>query len=259
MTVIDFHVHPFGSSAYNLNMYPGIYDVDLKGMKEQLTEAGITHICGSVLNKGYCQNGFDSLRELNREALRLKEELGDFYTPGFHVHPNYVRESCDEIVFMHEKGICLIGELVHYMHGWGNFSERNWAEILDVAEQYHMVCSYHTPFDYDMKKMIEQHPKLAFVAAHPGDRQRVEEQIEMLKSLPNLYLDLSGTGLHRFGMLKHLVNEVGADRILFGTDYPICNPRMYVQAVYGEEISPQDRERIFCRNAAELLGLDAVC
>lgn len=37
MKVIDFHVHPFESSAYNLNMYPGMYDVDLKGMKEQLS------------------------------------------------------------------------------------------------------------------------------------------------------------------------------------------------------------------------------
>lgn len=98
-------------------------------MKRQLTEAGITHICGNVLKREPLRDGFESLRELNREALRLREMLGDFYTPGFHVHPAYVRESCDEIAFMHDKGVRLMGELVHYMHGWGDFAEKNREEI----------------------------------------------------------------------------------------------------------------------------------
>lgn len=253
--VIDFHVHPFDRAEYNLNMYPGMYDLDAEEMKKQIEEAGITHICGSVLNREYGAEGFEGLRLLNREALRLEEILGDFYTPGFHVHPAYVRESCDEIAFMHGRGIRLIGELVPYMHGWGDFEEKNWMEILDAAEQYHMICSYHTPFDYDMGRMVESHPGITFVAAHPGDRGRVHEHVEILKKYPNLCLDLSGTGLFRFGMLKYLVEKVGAERLLFGTDYPICNPRMYVQAVWGEEIGERDRENIFYGNAARLLSL----
>lgn len=35
----------------------------------------------------------------------------------FHVHPAWVRESCDEIAYMHDRGVRLIGELVPYMHG----------------------------------------------------------------------------------------------------------------------------------------------
>ena len=251
--VIDFHIHPFGGQEYNLNMYPGVYEPDLVGMQKQLTEAGITHICGSVLIKNYRPENFEGLRALNREAIRLQEEMGDFYTPGFHVHPAWVRESCDEIAYMHDRGVRLIGELVPYMHGWEGFSERNWDEILDVAQQYQMVCSFHTPFAWYTKEMIKRHPKLIFVAAHPGDGQRLTEHIELLKNCPNLYLDLSGTGLHRFGMLKLLVEQAGAEKLLFGTDYPICNPRMYVQAVYGEEIGDEERQMIIYGNAARIL------
>lgn len=68
-------------------------------------------------------------------------------------------------------------------------------------------------------------------------------------------MDLSGTGLHRFGVVKYLIDRVGADRILFGTDYPICNPGMYVAAVRMEEISEQEREKIFHINAEKLLGI----
>lgn len=253
--IIDFHVHPFDGAEYSLNMYPGIYAPDTFTLKEQLTKAGITHICGSVLSREYQPDGFESLKALNREALRLRELLGEYYTPGFHIHPAFVRESCDEIEFMHGQGIRLIGELVPYMHDWREFDEKNWMEIMDTAEQYHMVCSYHTPFEYNMEKMAESHPGIIFVAAHPGDRERVYAWPEILKKHSNLFLDLSGTGLFRFGMLKYLVQKVGAERILFGTDYPICNPRMYVEAVYGEEITESEREQILYKNAARLLNI----
>lgn len=253
-TIIDFHTHPFHSWEENLCMYPGTYDLNIEQMKEQLVQSGITHICGSVLSREYQPDGFESLRRLNRAALDIQEKLGDFYTPGFHIHPDYVKESCEEIAFMHQRGIRLIGELVPYMHGWKEFEEKNFWEILDVAEQYGMVVSYHTPFDYDMEKTIENHPHITFVAAHPGDRQRVFEQEELLKRHDNLCLDLSGTGLHRFGILKYLVNKVGAEKLLFATDYPISNPSMYVQAVLGEDISQQAREYIFHKNAERILA-----
>lgn len=255
MNIIDFHVHPFRSKAYHMGMFPGIYQTDRETMIRQLKDAGITHICGSVLSKQYKYEGFESLRRLNDEALALREELGSFYTPGFHIHPAYVKESCDEIERMHKKGVRMIGELVPYMHGWGEFEEKNWMEIMDTAEQYHMVCSYHTPFEYDMNRMLREHPNITFVAAHPGDHERLFEHEEMLKRHKNLYLDLSGGGLFRFGMLKYLTEKVGSEKILFGTDYPICNPRMYVQAVCGEEISEADREAIFYRNAQRMLKI----
>lgn len=250
--IIDFHVHPFRDSGHSLNFYPEMPKLDGAGMRAQLERSGITHICGSVLSKEPPKD-FEGLRALNREALALREILGDFYTPGFHIHPGFVEKSCAEIRFMHSRGVQLIGELVPYMHGWGDFSEDSWMAIMDEAERFGMICSYHTPFAYDMNRMAAAHPGIPFVAAHPGDHDRVPEHIAMMKKHENYYLDLSGTGLFRFGLLKHLVKEVGADRILFGTDYPICNPGMYVSAVCFEEISDTDKEKILWRNAQRLL------
>lgn len=252
-TIIDFHTHPFRSPAHCLNFYPEMTASDLSGLKRQLSDAGITRICGSVLEKGGQITSFEDIRRLNREALAIRDALGDFYAPGFHIHPSYPRESIEEIGHMHSRGLRLIGELVPYMHGWGDFSARNWMEIMDAADEYGMLCSYHTPFDFDMEEMLSAHPNVTFIAAHPGDASRVPEHIALMRRHDNLCLDLSGTGLFRFGLLRHLVSQVGADRILFGTDYPICNPRMYVQAVLGEDISPEDREKILRKNAARLL------
>ena len=155
---------------------------------------------------------------------------------------------------MHRQGVGLLGELVPYLHGWGNFDEKSLFQILEAVPRG-MVCSYHTPWEFSMEKLLSAFPDILFVAAHPGDRDRVAEHIALMKKHGNLYLDLSGTGLFRLGLLKHLVCQVGAERILFGTDYPICNPRMYVQAVYGEEISDDDREKIFSQNGLRILKM----
>ena len=59
-------------------------------------------------------------------------------------------------------------------------------------------------------------------------------------------------------MLAAGVKAVGAERILFGTDYPITNPGMYVQAVLGEHISEEEKEKIFYKNAQRILKLEEV-
>lgn len=253
--IIDFHTHPFRSPAHCLNFYPEMAANDLTGLQRQLTGAGITHICGSVLKQGGTVSSFAQIQALNREALAIREALGDFYTPGFHIHPAWPKESIAEIEAMQARGIRLIGELVPYMHSWGDFDSKNWMEIMDAADHYGMICSYHTPFAYDMEEMLTAHPHVTFVAAHPGDKERVPEHIALLGRHENLCLDLSGTGLFRFGLLRHLIAELGSDRILFGTDYPICNPRMYVQAVLGEDISPEDKENVLWKNAQRLLNI----
>ena len=76
-----------------------------------------------------------------------------------------------------------------------------------------------------------------------------------MRRYDNAFLDLSGTGIFRFGSIRYLVNQVGADRILFGTDYPICNPDMYIHAVLGEHLGDAVEQKIFHDNAARLLGL----
>ena len=255
--IIDFHTHPYLTADEFYCFYPEGFVPSPAQMKEDLSKAGISHICGSVLLKEKYDEGrgFGYLKECNLKALLLKEALGNFYTPGFHVHPDYVKESCEEIEKMNSREIRLIGELVPYMHGWNDYSNKGLQDILDVAESFHMAVSYHTmPEEQEeMEKMVAAHPGITFIAAHPGEREDYQKHLERMKKYDNLYLDISGTGLFRYGMLAYGVNEVGSDRFLFGTDYPICNPKMYAQAILQEPITESARENIFYYNSRRLL------
>lgn len=148
-----------------------------------------------------------------------------------------------------------MGELVPYMHGWSDYSCGGLSDILDVAEKHGMTVSLHVGNHEQMVAMARAHRNVNFVVAHPGEKDRVLKHIEAMQSCENMYLDISGTGLHRYGILRFLCDKVGAERILFGTDYPIGNLASYVYAMMGERLTDGERELIFSGNAKRLLGL----
>ena len=258
--IIDFHIHPYLSEADNLCFYQEGFFLSPEQARADLEAAGITHVCGSVIRQEAFdpQKGFSQIAALNDAALEIRKQFGSFYTPGFQIHPAFVRESMEVLTFMHENGFRLIGELVPYRHGWAeyglDYGSRQLDEILSLAEEYHMVLSYHTMTEQQeqMEAMISRHPRLIFVPAHPGEKEYYEKHLDRMKRYSNVYLDLSGTGLFRYGMLREGIRQVGAERFLFGTDYPITNPQMYVHAVLGEHICDRDRELIFHENARRI-------
>ena len=124
-----------------------------------------------------------------------------------------------------------------------------------------MVFSFHTPVSDEkeelaIEKLVAEHPTVNFVAAHPGEKDNYLRHLQRIKQFKNYYLDLSGTGLFRFGMLNYGIKEVGNDRFLFGTDFPVCDPAMYVgSSVNDPFLTEEDKRAVLYKNAERLLQL----
>jgi len=227
---------------------------------------GISRICGTpariCIPGVYEVQGFDNqwqkVRADNDEALQLRAYYGDFYIPGFRIHADYLRESCEEIERMEGEGVRLIGELIPYCDGWGQkYDCENMDKLLDMAEAHHMVVSFHSMDEDAMDAMVEKHKKLVLVGAHPGEYGEFMRHMERMKKSENYYLDISGYGIFRYGMLRHAVDEFGAERFLFGSDYPACIPAMYVGGVLMDNLLDDHQKRlIFAENTKRLLGLE---
>lgn len=252
--IIDFHIHPFYSQSRNVCFYDGtVKSVD--DIVADLKRAGITQACGSVIER-IEPKSFDDIKAFNNEALLLREKLGDFYIPGVHVHPDFVKESVAELERAKKQGVRLVGELVPYFMGWEDYYDDNMDEIYSAINDLNMVVSLHTQREDTIEMAVNKFPDITFVAAHPGDKASFLRHIERIKKNKNYYLDLSGTGIFRYGLIGYGVNQVGSERFLFGTDYPICNPSMYVNAVLFEKLKDSDYDNIFAENAKRLLGLE---
>lgn len=255
--IIDFHTHPFLDEAGNICVHNEVLSLRTEQIEEQMRSLGISHICGSVIRKNTGEaSDWERLKRCNEDALRLWELLGDFYTPGFHIHPDHIEQSIEEMHRMHERGVRLVGELVPYSSGWSENAAEGLSVLFDEAERLGMTVSFHTDETYMTNEMIRRHKDLTFVAAHPGEAPSLMRHIERARISENYYLDLSGTGLFRYGTLARAVKEMGADHILFGTDYPICTPAMYIGGVaYDPYLTDEEKALIFAGNAKRLLGL----
>ena len=82
------------------------------------------------------------------------------------------------------------------------------------------------------------------------------ESIEVAKRARNVYLDVCGSQLF-YGMLERMVREVGASRVLFGTDLPFIDPRYQLGRVLFARVPDSRKRKILGTNAARLFGLRA--
>jgi len=250
MKIIDAHMHPFSKEEENLKWY-GEKSSDFATIKEDMERAGIPLICGSVIIKG--KQGKEALIGANESALSLYKENPDFYLPGIVIHPEFKEESCEYIKKAHDMGLKLIGELTPYTCGWKCYMSAQ--EIFEYADSLDMTVSCHPTPTEDMHKFAESFPNMEIVYAHPGEHAVLEANIEILKKYDNTYIDLSGSGVQRYGTIRKLINEVGKERILFGTDYPICNPATYISAMLYENLTDDELEHIFYKNAERVYGI----
>lgn len=121
--------------------------------------------------------------------------------------------------------------------------------------------------------LLDRAPDLKLVVAHLGGvlpwlRERIavytghtdqfagglRHREPIASYLDRLYVDSVSYGLEP---LEYCRRRLGAERILFGSDHPFAKPAEPRRLLDQLGCSPEEKERIAWRNAAQLLGLSA--
>ena len=256
MNIIDFHAHPM----YDFHLPTHGVDIDLPRFRDDLLANGISRVCGSVIYRAMNNRPLEEYEEiiprLNDQALACRDFFGDFYIPGIHVHPAFVELSCREIARCHAMGVRLIGELVPYMMQWKAYACPGFLEIMEYAAELNMVVNMHPSTPDDMLAFSKAMPKLTMVWAHISGYGHYEHHMELLRRFENVHFDISAHGTDFDCTLRRTIDQVGCERLLFGTDYPGITPASDVAAVMFEPLTDSEREAIFSGNARRLLHLD---
>lgn len=86
----------------------------------------------------------------------------------------------------------------------------------------------------DLGLLAARHPKVSFILAHIGGGGDYQHTFAAVRDIPNVYLDLSGSGADR-GMLDAAVEAVGAARLVWGADLTLETglAKLWALAVIG--------------------------
>ena len=103
----------------------------------------------------------------------------------------------------------------------------------------------------ELGRLAQRHPDVAFILAHIGGGGDYAHTFAAVRDLPNVYLDLSGSGVDR-GMLDDALHAVGAERLLWGCDLTMETGLAKLWALEVIGLAEEDVERIRWRNAVEI-------
>jgi predicted TIM-barrel fold metal-dependent hydrolase len=103
---------------------------------------------------------------------------------------------------------------------------------------------------YDVVELAKRHPKLQIVCAHTGGNW--EQGFRVIRGTKNVYAGIAGSD-PTSGMVEMAVRELGAERVLFGSDVGGRSFASQLSKVMGANIPDTAKELILGGNLRRLL------
>lgn len=273
MTAIDAHIH-FSSHKKDAL----IHYAHLNGLSYSMAELvasmrrhGIGR--GLLLSSPMQPSGILP----NREVLRLCENSGTLLAPVITVEPS-AKEVKDAIALARHDRKLVKALKIRLGYTNASVNSRVFEPAYNYAESEGLPVLFHTGDTASSNGSLERsHPlnldglanareDLTIVACHFGNPW-IEDVAELIYKHPNVYTDISGliTGGAGYAekyadWLAEKISQAiyfasGAEKVLFGTDYPVTKHSDALALVRSLDVSRQDKERILGRNAARVFGI----
>lgn len=106
-----------------------------------------------------------------------------------------------------------------------------------------------------MDQLAASYPQVAFIMGHAGGEIRaMERAVTIVNKHDNLVVDLALSTAYE-GNVEWLVREMGAKRVLFGSDMPFFDPRPTLGRIALAQIREEEKRDVLGLNMKRLLKL----
>jgi hypothetical protein len=166
-------------------------------------------------------------------------------------------------------GVCGIGELAFYQTGIDGPALDRLAPIMEMCAGRNLPVLIHTnePVGHEyhgktpitlaqIYHLVKRFPENKIVLAHWGGGLFFFALMkkEVKDSFKNVYFDTAASPyLYDSDIYQIAVKILGADKILFGSDYPLLTPARYFGEMAQAGLTPKQLQKICGANAQQLL------
>ena len=263
--LIDFHTHAFPDkiaerAVGKLAFLAGGLEPQTNGttvsLKEQMDIDGVDiSVVHSIATNPKQQHNVNDFAM----AMNADPRLVAFGS----VHPDApdALEELERIAAAGLKGVKLHPEYQEFYA-----DEERMKPIYRKISQLGLVTMFHAGLDYGFPPPYHAMPEHVLralrwfdspvVAAHWGGFSCALEVLEKLCG-ENIFFDLSfGYCSMPKSVAQAIVDKHGTDRLLFASDMPWHRPAWEQRLIESLDLSSEDKEKIYWRNAQGLLGLE---
>lgn len=107
--------------------------------------------------------------------------------------------------------------------------------------------------DEPMANLARRYPQLGIHLDHCGQSWAYAKwAVSLMRQHPNIWAQMNYTAV-RNGTIEYIADKVGADRVLFGTDAPMRDPRPQLGWAVYTRLDQADKRRILGGNFADIL------
>ena len=261
MRFIDFHTHIYPDAiahkaAESIRDFYSLGDRAIDGKAENLimlgAEAGVSEFV--VLPVSIQPQ---RTRHINDFILEQVAKEPRFYGYGT-VHAA-MDNLTDEVQYIMDNG--LRGIKIHPDSQVFDIDDPRLMPMYEMIQDKIPIIIHMGDLRYDysrperLKHVLDLFPRLQAIAAHFGGYQMHELAADVLHD-KNCFFDVSSSLMFMAeGEAEHYIRHHGADRFVYGSDFPMWNPVTEMQRFLKLDLTHKEQEQIAHKTALEILKL----
>lgn len=260
MKVIDMHTHVYPDAialkaAQSIRSYYHLgenMDGTVDTLLQRGTAAGVTNYL--ILPVAVKPEHVHHINQFTLDQMQKHPCFVGFGT--IHLDMENLMEEVERIPAMGLKGIKIHPDCQHF-----NIDDPRLFPVYEAVQGKlpMMIHMGDERYDYShparLRKVLQQFPNLQVCAAHFGGHTMYETAKEYLSDT-DCIMDISSTLMFLDRKTAEgYVNHYGAERLAFGTDYPVWDPVQEVRRLQALNLTEEQKEQIAWKTAARFLNL----
>lgn len=258
--IVDSHVH--------IASWPTLKQCQrdvLTSMKKYHIDFSLISNCNAAEYPGkkgevkYLVSQVEALKQAIPFVRRHKEKMGLLVW----IRPHHETISKEFLDLIEKNRDIIYGLKFHPFCSKLRITSPKMDPYFQLMEHYDLPMLVHTAKDkysdvFYLGLVSDHHPNLKFIAAHMQLMGDNNQALAVLKNHPNLYGD---TAWVKMSFVKQCIEELGPNRIMFGTDNPIDGKDTLSNPIYqdyfenNESLKKSDLEKLLYKNAKKLFKL----
>ncbi len=261
--IIDCHCHIYPdkiaekAAAATGKFYglPMPYNGTAAQLKQLGDEAGVDHyIVFSVATTP------KQVASINNFVASLVKDSGGTMTGLGTLHPDSedIKGDIEQIISLGLKGVKLHPDIQGF-----KIDDYRCLKIYELCEGRLPILMHTGDKRYDfsnpnrLKPILETYTDLLVIGAHLGGYSVWDDAVKELGGFKNFMVDTSSSlEFLPKDRAVEIIRAYGADRVMFGVDYPMWSHKKEVENLLNLGLSDEEYKKIFYKNAANLFKID---